>query len=69
VTTSQVEVNEDSVDVTGPDLHPLATLHLDNFNKISSMLAKSWYRNDIEQMVAAFAKEQYNDKEQVGKLS
>jgi len=65
VTKSRTKVNEDSVNVTDADLHPLATLHLDNFNNISGMLSKSWYRNDTEQMVVVFAKDQYNDKEQV----
>ncbi|KAF8502723.1 hypothetical protein F5888DRAFT_1114956 [Russula emetica] len=65
VTKSRTKVNEDSVNVTDADLHPLATLHLDNFNNISGMLSKSWYRNDTEQMVVVFAKDQYNDKEQL----
>jgi hypothetical protein len=66
-TKSRAKVDENSVDVTDSDadLHPLATLHLHNFNNISGMLAKSWYRNDTEQTVVVFAKDQYNEKEQV----
>jgi hypothetical protein len=35
---SATKVDEDSVDVTDLDPHPLATLHLDNFKKISDSL-------------------------------
>ena len=38
---SQVKVDEDSVG-THDDLHPLATLHLENFRKIGELLGGSW---------------------------
>jgi hypothetical protein len=31
------------------DLHPLATLHLDNFNQTSKQLDINWFRGDVEQ--------------------
>jgi hypothetical protein len=65
VTKTRAEVDEDNVDVIDPDPHPLAALHLDNFNNINNMLAKSWYMNDTEQMAVVFVKDQYNDKDQV----
>ena len=52
-------VDEDDVDVTDPDPHPLATLRLDNFEENSKMFAKSWYRNDTEQKVVFSAQDQY----------
>jgi len=57
---SRAEV--DSVDVTDPDLHPLATLHLGNFNRIGGLLARSWYRNDTEPPVV-FAEDRYDEKQ------
>jgi hypothetical protein len=65
--TKSKAVDENDVDVIDPDPHPLATLHLDNFKENSKSLAKSWYRNDTEQMVVSFAQDQY--EAQVWKLS
>lgn len=59
------EVDEDNVDVTDPDEHPLATLHLDNFNENSRILARSWFENDAEQAVVAFAKDRCVNKDVV----
>jgi hypothetical protein len=66
---SQAEVDEDSVNIPDPDLHPLATLHLEHFNNIGKMLSKSWFRGDLEQREVVFAKNQSNDREQVQRLS
>jgi hypothetical protein len=46
-TKTQAQVDEDSVDID-PDGHPLATLHMEYFNKISLMLGKCWYM-DVEE--------------------
>ena len=62
---SQVKVDEDSVDTNDPDLHPLATLQLENFSNINKMLGISWYRGDIEQREVVFAKRQCHDEYQV----
>jgi hypothetical protein len=59
-TKFQADVDEHDFNALDLDHHPLATLHLDNFNTISSRLAKSSYRSDTEQLVL-FAKEQHND--------
>jgi hypothetical protein len=62
---SRAEFDEDDVYGHDADPHPLATVRMDNFVEISKRLAKSWYRNDTEQTVVIFAKDQYNDEVQV----
>lgn len=64
-TKSRAEVDEDSVDVIDPDMHPLATLHLATLNAFSSKHVKSWYLTDTEQTAVVHAKDQYNNEEQV----
>jgi hypothetical protein len=64
----QATIDEDSVDTHDPDLHPLATLHLENFTDIGKMISKSWYTG-IEQREVVFAKRQCNEKEQVQRFS
>ena len=66
-TRSQVKVDEDDVG-TDDDGHPLATLHLENFNNIGEMLGRSWYMGDTEQREVVFAKHQCHDKDQVQRL-
>lgn len=61
----RAKVDKNSIDVPDRDLHPLATLHLENFNRISHWLTKSRYRGDTEQAVVVFAKDQYDDEEKV----
>jgi hypothetical protein len=58
VKKSRANVDEDSVDVIDPNLHPLATLHLENFIENSHRFAKSWHKNDAELAVAISAKDQ-----------
>lgn len=49
-------------DVPDRDLHPLATLHKDNFNSISNQLAESWFRDYTEKMVVEYLKDQLEDE-------
>jgi len=53
--TSEAEVDEESVKTHDPDLHPLAALHLENFNSIGESFAQSWYKGDVEQHQVLFA--------------
>jgi hypothetical protein len=59
------EVDEDCIDVTDSDPHPLSTLHMYNFENISRTLAKSWYMNKTEQTDVVFAKGQCDDAGEV----
>jgi hypothetical protein len=54
---------EDDGDFTvpDPDLHPLAELHMENFNHISSTLGRNWFQGDVEQREVIFAKFQCNE--------
>jgi hypothetical protein len=61
-TKFRANVDEDSVSVTDPDLHPLATLHLENFDENSRRFAQSWNKNDAELAIAVFVKDQRDDK-------
>jgi hypothetical protein len=43
------EQNEEPTTLPDPDVHPLATLHLENFNANGMTLAQNWFLGDVEQ--------------------
>jgi hypothetical protein len=47
---------ERTLDPEDLDLHPLATLHLANFNQVSLQLGINWFRGAVEQKVMASSK-------------
>ena len=52
--TIQAKDDED-VNTCDPDLHPLAALHMPNFENISNSFAELWFKNDTEQWQVKFA--------------
>jgi hypothetical protein len=42
--------------IEDPDLHPLATLHLENFNQANERLGIQWFQGDMEQKLVVHAK-------------
>ena len=55
---------DDSKSEIDTNRHPLASLHIENFENISKELARSWFRGYAEQLVV-FAQGQNNDVGQV----
>jgi hypothetical protein len=62
--TDQAKDDED-VNACDPDLHPLATLHMLNFENIGNSYAKLWFKNDTEQWEVEFVKRPSAYQEQV----
>jgi hypothetical protein len=42
--------------IEDPDHHPLATLHLANFQKVGEKLDQNWFRGDVEQKLVVHSK-------------
>ena len=49
--------------VDDPDLHPLATLHLANFNRVGEELDIKWFKGDVEQKVVVHSKRAYEGED------
>jgi hypothetical protein len=45
-----------SLDGIDPDSHPLATLHLANFNSVGQELDQNWFQGDVEQKLVVHSK-------------
>jgi hypothetical protein len=55
--SSQLKRKQSADNIEDPDLHPLATLHLKNFEANSLALDESWYRGNVQEKLGISAKQ------------
>jgi hypothetical protein len=64
--TDQAKDDEDEdVNAYDSDVHPIAALHMLNFENIGKSFAKLWFKNNTEQWQVEFAKQPSAYQEQV----